>query len=190
VHLVLTLGKVPGRDNFILDFGVSPDRDRISLYVDDADRLCLRILSEDGVPHIARVPLSAASVLYGVPVYVVFELGLAVDYSYLSIELNGHHFTDRRLDRLALSDTPFQHWVLGSDVAGQAHTQMAIYEEVIAAGTVTFAEKQDLRDLVFRKYGEAFSGSQTLPPALMFSGNQFLYTTDHPNFVVPGPTPG
>lgn len=182
VHLVLSLGKLTNRDNFILDFGAHVDCDRISLYVDPHDRLCFRVLSDDGTAFTTRVALDQALVMYGVPAYVVLELGLAQDYSYMAVEVNGRYFADRRLDKLSLSEAPLRHFVMGSDVTGQAHTEMRMFEQFIADGTITFSEKQRLREYVFDRYEEMFAGGAQTHASVNFSGNQFLHSTSHPNF--------
>lgn len=183
VHLVFTPHKLQSRDNYILDFGITFDSDRISVYIDQDDRICLRILALDGTPYVVRIPLSSAFVLYEIPVYIVLELGLAREYSYVAIEVNGRAFAERRLDSLTLSEMPFRHWVLGSDCRGLEHTQMDVFEQVIVATTSTFAQRQQMREYIFDRYSGAFAGGLFSEPRLSFSGNQFLHTNKHPNFV-------
>jgi hypothetical protein len=179
VHLLINPGKVSHRPNYIIDLGVQTDRDRISFYIDDQDHICFRVIDSSGTPYLTRVSMLDARMAYGEPVYLAFELGLAQDYSFACIETNGVVFVDRRLDNFNLNLDALKYMVVGSDVRGRAHTEMRMCTQLIFSETLPFSAKVALRQSIFQQY---FAEAERPLPAAHYSGHQFMYSTDHPNF--------
>jgi hypothetical protein len=182
IHAILIPGKVSGRDNYLLDMGVESSRNRVSIYVNTLDEVCFRIVDAGGNSSLMRVPMHRAAVLYGAPVYLSFELGVALQYSYAAIEVNGQYFEDRRLDQMTLDASALQYHVMGSDVYGQEHTDFSLLELVGFNRTLRFDEKQELRGYFATRYEASFKDPALLPGRVIFLGHQFLHSSDHPNF--------
>jgi hypothetical protein len=113
------------------------------------------------------------------PAYLAFELGVAQDYSFACIEANGVFSSDRRFDDFDIDLDALKYGVIGSDVRGRAHTDMRMCEQMIVPGTLDFSVKCALRRSMFQRY---FAEADRLIPAAHYSGHQFHYSIDHPNF--------
>ncbi len=186
IHIVAVLGKQPAGDNYILDYGLEADRNRVSIYVSPDDTLRFRVIDQAGVAHSTSVNMDMANVLYDVPVYLVFELGFAEEYTFTCIEVNGEYYADRRLDQVVLDSESLDWQVMGSDVLGKKLTEFSMIELAVYSRSLAFTEKLRLRGYFFQRYYHCMDGSGVLPARVSFSGNQFLYSSGHPNFLEGG----
>ncbi|MCI0399681.1 MAG: DUF4263 domain-containing protein [Chloroflexi bacterium] len=187
IHVIAVLEKQT-TDNYLLDFGFDLQRNRVSVYVAPDDSLRFRVIDRDGMTHTTSVPFEKALFLYHVPVYLTFELGFADDYTFMCIEVNGTHFTDRRLDQIVLEAEALRWHVMGSNVLGNEPSEFSMIEVAVYSRSLSFAEKVQLRNYFFDRYHHCMGESGMLPARVTFSGHQFLYATGHPNFPDHGPT--
>jgi len=182
IHVVAVLGKQVGQEYFLLDYGTELHRNRVSVFVSPEDEVCFRVLDTRGTSYVARVPFEDAPIFYGIPVYLAFELGFAEDYTYLSVEINGHHFADRRVDKMVVEPESLEWQVMGSDVEGRTPAEFSMVEVVVVGKTLTFSDKAKMREYLMWEHYDAMGGSGRLPSRVTFSGKQSLHTVGHPNF--------
>jgi hypothetical protein len=190
IHLVVALKQRKNEHNHLLDVGLSKDKDRISIFINERDELCFRVINSFGESFLNKVRQGKRGFQYEQLLYLVFELGIGADYSFLSIEINGIHVIDVRIPNLELNISFETQFILGSDVNGKAKTYMRMSEILVYARTLTFEERLRTRNWIFDKYLQYFLLKGLFPEAVLFSGNQFLHAEGHPNFADPIPLSG
>lgn len=188
LHFMIIPRRLEGRPSYVMDIGSHADRNRISLYFDERQRLVLRVVDGDREAHIVRMAMGDERLLYDRLAYIVCEVGVGAGHAFLSIEIDGQHFADARLPGFDFDPEGGLPYVLGADVTGTAHSAMDVAEILVYDRTLTFWERVDLRNYVASKYAPDVESPEAAPMRLRFRGNQFLHSVGHPNFVnAPGP---
>ncbi len=168
--------------NFLLDFFADPEANRASIFVDQADRLCFRVLDETGREETMLVPHGEKTWMYDEWTHFTFEAGEAPDYLCLSLDIWGCHYAFKKsLGTVVRFPKPL-YYVLGSDMSGQVESSVCVAQQAVFRRTLEFQEKLKLHRF--------FMTNQRSSPGnhMRFEGSQFLHTRNHPNFV--GAPPG
>ena len=168
----------PNSEHFIFDLGTNVDRNRISIFVDDTGCVHLRLIDSNGVSREVPTRGLASRLPQAGFAHLGFEVGIGLDCAILSIEVDGIVEAWTTVERQEVPLSVSKHYVLGSDVTGTAKTGMCLAEQCLWDRSLTLRERLDLRDYFAVKYGPHYSG-----PCVQFTGNQFLHSTGHPNFL-------
>jgi hypothetical protein len=162
---------------FLFDIGTNEATNRASVFIDFCDNLTLCVRDGEGYLHRTRVPLIDQWPV-GEWVYLIFELGLSSEFTYLSIELNGQVLRDNYSDPMVvhLPIRPLA-WVLGSDVTGRESSAMDVFEVTAFEKILLYEEREQLRAHLLAGTANASSGEV---PRVSFRGNQWLATEGHP----------
>lgn len=89
IQSIIALDKVLGGPNVVVDVATELDRNRLTVFVDESDRLVVRLRDREGVEHLASEPLSRVGLQYGAYSLVGVQVGFASDVTVLSIEVDG-----------------------------------------------------------------------------------------------------
>lgn len=145
VHGVLHIHKpeIKRRINHLLDIGINRNRDRLAIFVDPQGYLRLRVWDSDGNQHNARANRAFTDEEYDKKQWVLFEVGVADGFSFLSIQIDGSYVSDIRIESFPLHIT--HEYVIGSDWKGKQGSWFSIVELAILNRSLTFTEKMLLR---------------------------------------------
>jgi hypothetical protein len=175
IHFALILFPLLDKENYILDIGTEESRNRVSIFLDYKGDLSLRFFDFNGRRYLIHAGSADFAYRYGEPTYLSFQVALHETELLLSIEAGGwrHFYISPNNSRESFKDF---HFVLGSDVFGKAETNMAVMEQCIYSRVLNLEEQAKLREHFERKINAGYKAS------VRFEGNQFLYSTKHPNF--------
>jgi hypothetical protein len=181
LHVVLIPYRLKGQINFIWDFGIEKDNNRVSIFIKD-DFLYFKIIDSNGESYINKLALSNAGLKYNNLAYVSFELALDGETAYSSIEINGNKIKDCTYPAICLDLNILQHYVMASNVTGAAQTAIDFVEVINCGNSLSFDERIKIREYVFNRYMPRLG--ITLPlPRMTARNQQFMYSQNHPNFV-------
>ncbi len=189
VHSVMCLHKPDdGRSiNHILDIGVSPDRDRVSIYVDEKGYIKINVFDSGGEQHSARSSTPLEPQLYETLHCFLFEIGISDGFGFISIQIDGSYYADMRLH-----DFPLQishEYVIGSDWYAKAPSWFSFVELSVIDRTLSFDEKIKMREHS-KRAGEDFSAEimslnwsayySAGAGLYEFKGHKWMSTAGHP----------
>jgi hypothetical protein len=175
MHLIIEVHQMPDASpNFLVDFGLRPDCDRISVYVDSEQRVCLEVFEHGGKKR--EIVTDRGTLPCDQPAYVVVEVGVGDRESTLTVEVNGQNSALFQLNGIELDLTSLQNSVLGSDLNGKAGSEFDLAERVDYSRTLEFHERSQLKEYFLSRHGAG------LLTTIHLSGHQFLYSQNHPNF--------
>jgi hypothetical protein len=161
-------------DNFLCDFGVDPQRNRISIFAEPSF-LTFRVLDSTGTAHVIRVPFGKGDLQYDEWTTIILELGIGDTDGCMSIDVGGKHHIFSRIPSLELLLEPYI--VLGSDVSGTANSEFLLRIQGIWNLTFSFADKGVL---LMKHYEELLNVGTSRH--VEFAGRKYMYTPGHPNF--------
>lgn len=163
-------------DNYILDLGANENTNRFSIYVDGRGELTFRIIDRNGVRKYLRAGRVGEAVPAQKPIIIACVVSTVGEKTMLSLRTDwwDHAETVESLAYQEVGD-PFQ-FVTGSDCLGKKHTHMLIYCELLIARPLTELESAQAVQHFASKAAESGIG-------LHYQGNQFMYSTGHPNFL-------
>ena len=175
--LSLRLLPVPAdEENYILDLGAHEHENRFSIYVDSRGELTFRIVDAVGTRQYLRAGRVGQAIPLGSPIILLCEMSTVGDESLLSIRTDGwDHAEVVSAGALEKIGDPF-HFVTGSDCLGRKHTHMDQFGTLLIARPLSGLETVQAVAYFSAKAAEAEHW-------VSFSGNQFLHSGAHPNFV-------
>lgn len=166
----------PDEENYILDVGADEHANRFSIYVDARGELTFRIVDAGGVRRYLRAGKVGNAIPLASPIIILCELSTVGNESLLSIRTDGwDHAEIARSASLQSIGDPF-HFVTGSDCLGRKTTHMDQFGTMMIGRPLTGLETAQAVNYFAKKAAEATHW-------VSFSGNQFLYSGQHPNFV-------
>lgn len=166
----------PDEENYILDLGAEEQHNRFSIYVDSRGELTFRIVEATGNRRYLRAGKVGQAIPLGSPIIILCELSTVGNDSLLSIRTDGwDHAEIAPAQELQAIGNPF-HFVTGSDCLGRKHTHMDEFGTMLIARPLTGLETAQAVTYFTGKAANAIH-------CVNFSGNQFLHSSDHPNFV-------
>lgn len=166
----------PDEENYILDVGADEHTNRFSIYVDARGELTFRIVDAGGVRRYLRAGKVGNAIPLASPIIILCELSTVGDESLLSVRTDGwDHAEIARSASLQSIGDPF-HFVTGSDCLGRKKTYMDQFGTMMIGRPLTGLETAQAVNYFAKKAAEATHW-------VSFSGNQFLYSGQHPNFV-------
>jgi hypothetical protein len=174
IHISTEIFEVIGENNFILDIGITPDSNRVSMFVDTTGALILQVIDTFGM--ITRTSIDNFE--YGDLIYAVAEVGHSSGKSVVSLQIQGGGVRRSLLSRLDIDldlDKSF-YFVIGSDLCGQEPTNMRLFEQCVYNRTLTFSERLQLQCYFDEKH------SSDRGPHVQFYGHQALGSNPHPTF--------
>jgi hypothetical protein len=175
LHLAVALYPMPDEErNFVLDFGLEGRRNRVSVFLDDRGELCLRYYDDGGQTHLVRAGQADCAYTYGLPTYLAFDVGSADTELLLRVECGGWYYAYTSKGRYQPTDF---HFVIGSDVTGNARTNMAVMEQCVYSRCLKLEERRQLGEYFAEQLRAGYRSS------VRIEGNQFLYSANHPTFV-------
>jgi len=165
-----------GKTLFILDIGESPDKNRISIYLDERGDLCFRVINSNGNCVFLRAATSQHAFFFETPCHLSFEIVTISNETLLLLDLSNWFFCKflpkTEIDLSFSSGSPPS--VIGSDLFGKEETNISMYDMRFYNHCLTFDEK-----LQINNYFNQTEYSNTI----RFIGNQFLHSKNHPNFI-------
>lgn len=162
----------PDEDIYILDIGKEEHRSRFSIYVDSRGELTFRIVDATGFRTYLRAGTLGQAAPSNSPFSILCEMSTVGDETLLSIRTDGwNHAEVVKSQRFNEIGDPL-HIVTASDCFGRKNTHMHMFRTIAIARPL----KQADIALTTSWLAESTSGW------VSFSGNQFLYSVDHPNF--------
>lgn len=165
----------PDEDNYILDIGANENVNRFSIYVDSRQQLTFRIIDSSGSRKYLRTGLIGGAVPIERPIIILCELSTVEDETLLSIRTDGwDHAEVVRGASLQNIGNPF-HFVTGSDCLGKKNTFHDEFGSMLIARPLNSLE---IAQSIAYFAEKAASATRWVS----FTGNQFLYSTGHPNF--------
>lgn len=175
--LSLRLLPVPAdEENYILDLGTQEHENRFSIYVDSRGELTFRIVDSARSRRYLRAGRVGQAVPLGSPIIILCEMSTVGDESLLSIRTDGwDHAEVVPASAFQEIGDPF-HFVTGSDCLGRKHTHMDQFGTLLIARPLSGLETAQAVAYFSKKAAEAAHW-------VNFSGNQFLYSGAHPNFL-------
>ncbi len=164
------------RDNVIVDFGVQRHQNRITIFIDQEDRICARYYIDDPSkppPIVLRSPPEGVSFNYGKPLVLAIRIGVKDGRVLAAIDLpRWSGITVQPTSSKRCRDDLF--WmVLGSDLDGRAACRFDFYEQIVT----NFHDEGSLDDMFKR-----FTDSGLPRVANRFETPAFLRSTGHPSF--------
>ena len=177
IYLSLVLMPLPDKDNFILDIGTEKARNRLSIFLDSQDNLCLRFHDNNGVRHFIQAGANDCAYRYGEATYLSFQMTHSQGEIMLSIESGGWSHFYIKPSHVSMDIFQKFHYVMGSDIFGTAETNMSLMELCVFSKLLTLEDQNNMKDYLRRRIIEGYKSS------VHFQGNQFLNSTNHPNFI-------
>lgn len=176
IHFALSLYPLLERENFILDIGIEELRNRVSIFIHYNGKLCCRFLDSNGRRYLVEAGSADIAYRYGHPTYLSFQIAVQENKVFLSIEAGGwRHF---HISSNTISQEGFKqfHYVIGSNVFGNAETNMAIMEQCVFSKILKLEEQAKLREYFEENIVSGYEAGAR------FEGNKFLPSQHHPNF--------
>lgn len=170
--------------NFIFDVADNPARDRISVFVDEHDRLHLDVIDSLGKRHSASGVLKESD--FGTPHVFTFTVQIVDGVCSLLIDVDNGCRANVAFEGVPLAIS--KSYVLGSDITGGAPSWMCVASFAVFDHALSSAEKvaaiawTDEQHL--KRPCENGSGSW-----IVFNGRQSLRSTNHPHPSVPSWAP-
>ena len=177
IYLSLVLIPLPDKDNFILDIGTEKARNRLSIFLDFQDNLCLRFHDNNGLRHFIQAGANDCAYRYGEATYLSFQMTHSQGEIMLSIESGGWSHFYIKPSHVSMDIFQKFHYVMGSDIFGTAETNMSLMELCVFSKLLTLEDQNNMKDYLRRRIIEGYKSS------VHFQGNQFLNSTNHPNFI-------
>lgn len=165
----------PDEENYILDVGAQEHKDRFSVYVDSLGQLTFRVVDATGRRTYLRAGKVGQAIPLGSPIIILCELSTVGDETLFSIRTDGWDHAQITAANLLQGIGNPLHSVTGSDCLGRKNTHMDQFGSIMVARPLTGLETAQAVAYFASKAAEA-------PGWVNFSGNQFLYSTGHPNF--------
>ncbi len=166
----------PDEENYVLDVGSDEQANRFSIYVDPRGELTFRIIDAGGDRRYLRTGRVGQAVPLGSHIIILCELSTVDSECLLSIRTDGwNHAEIAQAASLQQIGNPL-HFVIGSDCLGRKHTHMDIFGMLLIARPLTGLEISQTVAYFATKVAESM-------PYINCSGNQFLHSEKHPNFV-------
>jgi len=161
--------------SFVSDIGASLSTDRISLFIDEHDYLNIRILDSNSKKRQVRVGYRETVFRNQNPITLIIEIVESNGEKFLYIDLNDWFFS------FELIDMPISHelmpLVIGSDMLGIATSNFNLFGKIISKIFSSNSQRDSLNKLLLL---EKVSGGKSTT-ILGFRGNQFMYSSNHPN---------
>lgn len=170
---------------YFYDFGVSKDKNRISIGVYNSEEFFVKVIDEEGKKQEITIPFSSNDIPVAKAFHLHVEVGLGDNYLYINTFIDGRCITHNILNRANIAPEAFYYWVVGADVQGKTASSMAIAETIIYPYTLSFEERTQLIAYfndTYSYYLEPEPDSYSLPVQVIFQGDYFLKHKDHPNF--------
>lgn len=177
IYIVATLfpltiaGGRPPR-TMLFDIGTDADRNRVTVFVDAKDRLCLEARDDTGEIHPVRVA-AGAGWSFGQRTQFAFELGLGDSFAVQTVEADGRVLAENRTDPFALELS--EHHVMGSDLHGEGWSAMDLEEVIVFNRTLPFETKFQARAHLARRMSRPGN-------SIRYFGHTFMHSNGHPNF--------
>lgn len=173
--------------NHILDIGVNPDRDRVSIYVDEKGFIRIKVFDSNGEQHSARSAAPLDPHLYETPHWFLFEVGISDGFGFISIQIDGRYYADMRLHDFPIHIS--HEYVIGSDWHATAPSWFSFIELAVIDRALSFNEKVQMREHSMRA-GKDFSAEimglnwsayySAGAGRLEFKGHKWMHTAGHP----------
>jgi len=176
IYFSLTLYPLPDKQTYIFDIGTEEMRNRISTYLDYKGELSFRFYDSTGRHYLVQAGPADLAYSYGKPTYLAFQAAIHKEELFLCIEASGwrHLYISP-----AVSQDIFKefHYVLGSDIFGNAESNMSIMEQCVFSKILHMPDQIKMRQYLERRLRGGYSAS------VRFEGKKFLHSTNHPNFL-------
>lgn len=142
-----------GGRKFIIDIG-QVEKSRLSIYLDEKNDLCFRIIDDYGEVHTAKLPRKKYVYLDRFSL-LTFEYGRSDQYSYVKIILDGKYEAknayDYKLD-LSIDTSKWKDLKMGADLTGIDSGKFSISEFMLYHVTLNKDEKDKLYGYFMGKY--------------------------------------
>jgi hypothetical protein len=176
--VVLRIDK-PSADvnNYILDIGADRARNRATVTIDPANHLSLVILDSNGDRHQTRSTLPLTDDQFGQPHSLLFTVGLADTFSFVSVEMDRRYIAD-----VQLQQCPFRlsiDTIIGSDFDGMEAGWLEIGSLVFVTHVLSLEEKTATATYAAHCMGVMQADGRN--PLLWLRGREALWSATHPN---------
>lgn len=152
-----------GGRKFIIDIG-QVEKSRLSIYLDEKNDLCFRVIDDYGEVHTAKLPRKKYVYLDRFSL-LTFEYGRSDQYSYVKIIMDGKYEAksayNYKLD-LSIDTSKWKDLKMGTDLNGMNEGKFSISEFMLYHVTLNKVEKEKLYAYFMGKY---FPEKQTPSPS-------------------------
>lgn len=156
------------RNKYIYDAGISTERDRISIFLDESNNLVFRIIDSKHEIHLVKIPKGNSFFEFNNPLYLNCEFGNRENTSFMDISINGkliNRYENNKSMQLLPIDNLMKNSVLGADLNGENGGVFDLAEFVIYGLTLNDDERKGMTNHYKDK---------TIEKWVSFSGNQWL----------------
>ena len=127
-----------GKFQYICDFGVTEDKNRISIGVTENEFLFIKIFSDEKKVLYKTISLIEAGITYEKIFNLHFEFGLAEDNTYLNLFVDGNFIFHESFEKINLHPSVFYYWVMGSDMFGKTDADHSYSQVILFTKTLSF----------------------------------------------------
>lgn len=161
---IFSVSKYEGK-NFLIDIGMDPQKNRISIFINRGDELCLRVLDANGKEYSTKLPMGSADLSYENLFAMCFEVGIANNSTIICIEINCEHFKDIFIDNIKFdtkyifsneSDNKYVNILFGTDISFNEKSDFEFGVFFLYDKKLSFKLRSELRYYLYGKMFEKF----------------------------------
>lgn len=171
-----------GKFQYICDFGITEDKNRISIGITESEFLFIKIISDEGKVLHKTAALEEIGITYKKIFHLHFEFGLAENSTYLNVFVDGNFIFHDSYEKINLHPSVFYFWVLGSDMFGKTDAHQSYSQVIMFNKTLSVEERIDVVKYYLETYRPHYVQETLGPFSANFSGRGFLRHHKHPNF--------
>jgi hypothetical protein len=175
VYIGLELSPMGGdRENTLLDLGGDKHRDRLTVFIDPDDRLCVRLYDVDGQRVVLASPPTPVAFSYDEPFLLEAHVGTLDDDVLIRIRTPKWQGATRQHQVNAQAiKAHLRNIVIGSDLEGVGRSKVNVCELLVYDHVHSGAEYLQTREY-------ATGRVSTMTTWVVFDEDKFMYSTGHP----------
>lgn len=165
---IFSVSKLQGKNNFIVDIGMNWRKNRISIYINKHDRLCLRVLDNNGKEYTTKMKIGSSYLCYDELFAMCFEVGIAKSSTIICLEINCEHFKDIYIDNIKFDpkfifsiskENPYVNILWGTDISFKERSDLEFGEFFFYKNKLSYKLRNELRDYLFGRMQEEIETS-------------------------------
>ncbi len=175
IYVGLVLRPMGGdRENTLLDLGGDRHRDRLTIFIDSDDRLCVRLYDVNGQRIVLASPPTPVAFSYGEPFLLEAHVGTLEDEILVRIRTPRWQgaFRQHEMNAQAIK-AHLRTLVIGSDLEGVGRSKVSVCELLVYDRVQSGAAYVQTREY-------AVGRVTTLATWVVFDEDKFMYSKGHP----------
>lgn len=155
---IFAVNKHNGKKNYLIDMGMDPRINRISIYINESNELCLRVLDSTGKEYETKILIDNSTLCYGELFAMCFEVGIAENSTIICIEINCELFKDIFIDNINFDpsyifnntkDKKYVNILFGTDISFKEKADFEFGQFFIYQNKISFSLRSKLRYYLF-----------------------------------------